>query len=200
MFKCVDAVRRHLTLYSSAKQHGVQIPYPTITIHAQEGNAVLLELNLSDQNTADEDLEFLQLRIFPTSISKAASEQADDIQTNGNGSPSPIKALYDAISACQELNPDPNPEGDEDEEGGFDETAPGATGWITSENMADFMDENGNFRMPEGGTVIGGEEEVYDGDGNADDLGAGAGKRRGADEVDAGDGAKEDETKWQRTG
>jgi len=87
--------------------------------------------------------------------------------------------------------------------GGFDETAPGATGWITSENMADFVDEEGNFRMPEGGMVIGGEDEM-DGDGEeggAGSLGAGAGRRRGADAlVDAEDGAVEDEAKWQRTG
>ena len=79
---------------------------------------------------------------------------------------------------------------------GFDETAPGATGWITSENMADFMDEDGNLRMPEGATVIGGEDE----DEEVAALGAGAGRRRGVDEVDAGDGAVEEDGKGRRTG
>ncbi|KAI7247029.1 hypothetical protein KC343_g1532 [Hortaea werneckii] len=205
-FKDIDVwvTSRYLVLWSPAAEKGLRIPYPTITIHAQEGQAVLLELNLSDSNTADEDLEFIQLRISPTSTSggsEAAADAGVNGHANGNSDATPVKVLYDAISACQELNPDPNPEGDDEEEGGvggFDETAPGATGWITSENMADFMDEDGNFRMPEGATVIGGEE---DGDGEgADGLGAGAGRRRAANEVDAEDGAAQDETKWQRTG
>lgn len=188
-------------MWSSAKSKGVQIPYPTITIHALDGDAVLLQLTLSDQNTADEDLESLQMRIMPSAsgidiqADTLTSEQNGEAHTNGNGTtPKPQQLLYDAISACQELNPDPDP--DNDEGGGFDEMAPGATGWITSENMADFMDENGNLRMPEGATMVGGEEEV---DGEVDVLGQGAGRRRGADEVDADDGA-EDEAKWQRTG
>jgi len=118
-------------------------------------------------------------------------------QTNGQGpsSETAVRQLYEAISACQELNPDPP----SDDEGGFDETAPGATGWITSENMAEFTDENGNFRMPEGMTVIGGEDEDVEVDGAAevDGLGAGAGRTRTAAEVDD---VEEDEAKWQRTG
>ena len=67
---------------------------------------------------------------------------------------SPSQALFKAISDCQELNPDPPEDGDE-----VDETAPGATGWITSENMQDFLDENGELRVPEGVPVIGEEQE-----------------------------------------
>ncbi|KAI7216566.1 hypothetical protein KC333_g4758 [Hortaea werneckii] len=205
-FKDIDVwvTSRYLVLWSTAAEKGLRIPYPTITIHAQEGQAVLLELNLSDSNTADEDLEFIQLRIFPTTTSSGSEAAADagvNGHANGNSDATPVKMLYDAISACQELNPDPNPEGDDDEEGGmggFDETAPGATGWITSENMADFMDEDGNFKMPEGATVIGGEDDAAEEE--ADGLGAGAGRRRAANEVDAEDGAAQDETKWQRTG
>lgn len=103
-----------------------------------------------------------------------------------------------AIGDCQELNPDPA-EDDSEEEGygepAFDETAPGATGWITSENIHEYTDENGNFKMPEGVTVIGGEDEEDD---NAQ-LGEGAGRVRRADEVDADEGAGE-EAKWQKTG
>ncbi|KAI7162701.1 hypothetical protein KC349_g1865 [Hortaea werneckii] len=205
-FKNIDVwvTSRYLVLWSTAAEKGLRIPYPTITIHAQEGQAVLLELNLSDANTADEDLDFIQLRIFPTSTSGGSEAPAAPANAgvNGHGDAAPVKVLYDAISACQELNPDPNPEGDDDEEGGvgaFDETAPGATGWITSENMADFMDEDGNFKMPEGVTVIGGGDDAAEEE-EADGLGAGAGRRRAANEVDAEDGAAQDETKWQRTG
>ena len=106
----------------------------------------------------------------------------------------PDLALFNAISACQELNPDPPEEG---EEGGLDETAPGATGWITSENMADFMDENGEFKMPEGVTVIG--DDSAEGTNGVNGLGGGAGRTRTHAEADAEDGADE-EAKWQRTG
>lgn len=196
----LTASARYLTLFSATSQRGVQISYPTITIHALEGNAVLLELNLSDPDTADEDLEFLQLRITPSGILEHNTTHAS-AQANGDSRPSHVQQLYDAISACQELNPDPNPD-DDDEEGGmggFDETAPGATGWITSENMADFMDENGNFRMPEGATVIDGDAEANAGAEEVDGLGAGAGRRRAADEVD-GEDEGGDDSKWQRTG
>ncbi|KAK3698138.1 hypothetical protein LTR37_017096 [Vermiconidia calcicola] len=184
---------RSLTLWSASKSVGVQIPYQTITVHAQEGSSVYLHLNLSDANTADEDLVFVQLRIEPTTIEahEAPAEDSAQSQPNGHGSQSPAQALFKAISDCQELNPDPPEEGD----GEFDETAPGATGWITSDNMQDFLDENGEFRMPEGVTVIGAEDEVAE----TEALGEGAGRTRTAAEADGADGA-EDETKWQRTG
>ncbi|KAK5137786.1 hypothetical protein LTR08_007358 [Meristemomyces frigidus] len=181
----VWASSSHLTLFATPHARGLHILYPTITIHARQGPAVLLELNLSDANTADEDLEFLQLRIVPSAVAPDSDAE-------------PVQALYDAISACQELHPDPNPS-DDGEGAVFDETAPGATGWITSENMAEFMDAEGNLRFPEGATVVGGEDDL-DGAVQVASLGAGAGRRRGVDEVDAGDAAAGDEGKWQRTG
>ena len=143
----------------------------------------------------DEDMEHMTLRIIPTAIeeqTKTAQEQAGS-QPNGHPSTDPALFLYKAIGDCQELNPDP-PSQDEEEDG-FDETAPGATGWITSENMQGYLDEDGSLRMPEGATVIGGEEDLAQDGG----LGEGAGRTRTAAEVDAEDGA-EDEAKWQRTG
>ena len=83
------------------------------------------------------------------------------------------------------------PLGDEDE---YDETAPGATEWITSENMADFLDENGELRIPQGATVVGDEDSEQP----SWPLGQGAGRSRTADELEADNGAEE-ETKWQRT-
>lgn len=164
------------------------------------GAAVLLELNLSDSNVvADEDIEHLQIRLTPSKI-LSSSAAPPESQANGDGSSATDMsfALYTAIGDCQELNPDAAAQDDSDEEGfggqGFDETAPGATGWITSENMHEFTDEDGNFKMPEGVTVIGDEGEDED-----QELGEGAGRVRRADEVDAGEGADGD-AKWQRTG
>jgi nucleotide-sensitive chloride channel 1A len=151
----------------------------------------------------------LQFRILPTSIEFPENDDhvTSEVETNGavNGSsasPPASASLFRAISNCQDLNPDPRLPGDEDDEddemagGGFDETAPGATGWITSENMAEFMDEEGNFRMPGGVTVIGDEGEFEDAEDGVAQVG-GAGSVRRRDEAEEGDG--EGESKWQRT-
>lgn len=193
---------RQVLLWASEVGAGLKIEYPSITVTAQDGEDVLLEVNLSDGDTADEDIQFVQLRILAREVlhhAGAAQAQAgEDGAANGTtaaGQNEASTALFKAISDCQELNPDPPQAGDEDGgEGGFDPTAPGATGWITSENMGDFMDENGEFRMPEGMTVIGGEEDEQ-----VEGLGEGAGRTRTAAERDTEDGAEE-EGKWQRTG
>jgi len=166
-------------------------------VHAQVGAAVLLELNLSDSNvTADEDIEHLQIRITPATI--VAPNAASGRQSNGSSASDPSFALYMAIGDCQEMNPDPA-EDDSDEEGygggqAFDETAPGATGWITSENMHEYTDADGNFKMPEGITVYGDEE--------GDDvvpLGEGAGRVRRAEEFDDAEEGADADSKWQKT-
>ncbi len=197
-----------MILWSNTRSIGIQIPYPTISLHAEDGVAVLLQLTLSDPNTtADEDLQVITPRLVPHTAGLNGDipppiAHSDAYMTGEATAVSPQQRLYNAISACQELNPDPNLDGDDDEDGmGFDETAPGATGWITSENMADFVDEDGNFRMPEGATMIGGEEDGVDGEAGVpqNGLGPGAGTTRTAAERDSTDGA-EDEGKWQRTG
>lgn len=188
---------RHLSLWSPTTNKGAQITYPTITVHAQVGAAVLLELNLSDSNvTPDEDIEHLQIRITPTNIIAPAASNG---QNNGDSTRAadPSFALYMAIGDCQELNPDPADDDSEEEGYGeqtFDETAPGATGWITSENLHEYTDADGNFKMPEGITVYGDE-----GGDDVVQLGEGAGRVRRADEVDADEGADVD-SKWQKTG
>jgi len=186
---------RHLTLWSPTTNKGAQITYPTITVHAQIGAAVLLELNLSDSNVVpDEDIEHLQLRITASKVIAQTSSAENEKATSD-----PSFALYMAIGDCQELNPDPaqDDDSDADERGpAFDETAPGATGWITSDNLHEFTDADGNFKVPEGVTVFGDEEE---GEAGAEALGEGAGRVRRADEVDAEEGA-DGESKWQKTG
>lgn len=184
-------------MWSATTNKGAQITYPTITVHAQVGAAVLLELNLSDSNvTPDEDIEHLQIRITPTNIIAPAPANG---QNNGDSARAadPSFALYMAIGDCQELNPDPADDDSEEEgygEQAFDETAPGATGWITSENLHEYTDADGNFKMPEGITVYGDE-----GGDDVVQLGEGAGRVRRADEVDADEGADVD-SKWQKTG
>jgi nucleotide-sensitive chloride channel 1A len=204
---------RALLLWSTTQFKGLQIPYPAITVTAQDRTEVLLELNLSAPDASDEDLDFLQIRLLANEVSHHA---VPAVGVNGtaqeDGADASAKKLFKAISDCQELNPDPPAQGEDGEDGeggvGFDPTAPGATGWITSENMADFMDENGEFRMPEGMTVIGGEEdgdEQNGGSAQMNGLGEGAGRRRTAAEIDGdaeqgAEGADGEESKWRRTG
>lgn len=108
----------------------------------------------------------------------------------------PTQMLYNAVSACSNLHPDPVQPGDEDdqdEEGKFmfseaygtvlgeaggemPPAMPGSSGWITVENMHEFFDEEGNPLGPGAGTVRARDEE-------------------NGDEADG----EADETKWRRT-
>jgi nucleotide-sensitive chloride channel 1A len=123
---------------------------------------------------SDDDFETLDLNLIPTE-SPAPTEGS-----NGTSeTPNPAKSIFEALSACADLHPDP--ESGEEEEG--EDTAPGEGGWITSENMDQMMDADGNF--------VG-----------FGTLGAGAGTIRTRDEdmEDAEeDGAEVDDTKWRRT-
>lgn len=160
----------YFTLFSPSASRGLHIPYPTISLHAQQSNALYMQLCLSDiSQTADEDLETLELLLTPVPSTTATDEESS------------AQALYAAVSACADLHPDPDSSEDGEEEDM--DTAPGAGGWITSENMADFTDADGNFVMPEGG------------------LGAGAGSVRTAEQFEDAEenGADGEESKWRRT-
>lgn len=119
------------------------------------------------------------------------------------------KKLYQAISDCSDLNPDPVDQDDEDMEdaaerivfegdyqpvegyegvyagnagGGLPPPIPGSGGWITAENMHEFFDADGNWIGGGNATVIGDEEE-----GVSDELGGGAGVVHGRDEEETGE-------------
>ena len=185
-------LHRTVVLFSKLTSKGVAIDYPTIALHAlgsQDGfTTVYLQLDLLTND--DDDIQTLTMHLIPKATHGEEPESTDG-QANGvdgtNGTPATpngeaAKALFEALSACADLNPDPM---DEDEDGeGAAMPEPGAGGWITSENMQDFMDENGNW--------IGPEVPV---------LGAGAGQVRAREDGDDDEaaGAGED-TKWQRTG
>jgi nucleotide-sensitive chloride channel 1A len=134
--------------------------------------ALLLNISLNDSDTvnADEDISILELTVLPPAYNTDSPQ------------PGCVKEIFSAMNTCADLHPDPDEDGGEGEE---DMTAPGATGWITAENMDDFMDEDGNFK----GVVYG------------EDLGPGAGtvRQRDADETNGTNGV-EAESKYQRTG
>jgi len=171
-----------------------------------------MQLILSDsKNTADEDLETLEVLLTPHASSSTTSSEE---RTSINGrTQSPAQQLYTAISACADLHPDPSSD-DENADGAmgldYENAAPGAGGWITAENMAQFMDEDGNFRVPEQGDGEGGGVVGTDGIGQEGEeeglergLGMGAGRVRRAEEFADAEEVEidgEDEAKWRRTG
>jgi chloride channel, nucleotide-sensitive, 1A len=146
-----------------------------------------MQIEIPDDGGNDEPSS-LQLTII-TPLPIATSE------SNGSGSKTHTQQLYDAISACSDLHPDPFVEDEDDEDGvdriifehdavegfngvlrgasdgGLPPPMPGSSGWITAENVHEFFDEEGNW--------IGDEEDEEGGE-----LGEGAGRVRGRDEVE----------------
>lgn len=119
----------------------------------------------------EEDVKILELTVLPPGYN-TDTPQADC-----------IKDIFTAMNTCADLHPDPNEDAGDGEE---DMTAPGATGWITADNMDDFVDEHGNFKG-----VVYGEE-----------LGPGAGTVRPREDGDDANGVNGEshEDKYQRTG
>jgi nucleotide-sensitive chloride channel 1A len=164
-----------------------------------------IELDPSPSDEDDEP-ETLELTIIPPSIPE--TESANPAQA---AAPDTIKALFEAVSNCANLHPDPIEQDDEDmldgsyddrivfegeaidglpgafssraDAGGLPPPFPGSGGWITAENVNEFFDAEGNW--------IGGAEEEEE----QEPLGEGAGRVRGRDEVDAVEGGGEGEVK-----
>lgn len=183
---------------------------------ANKAPCVLLQLDLTDGGDDDETFDTVQLTLIPPPASTDLSSPAQE----GSATRSEQEKLFDAITACQNLHPDPYDEDeDEDDDGYADRIVfessvdgsnegieglpgvfrgtssgdlpppmPGSTGWITAENVGEYFDEDGNW--------IGGGGEEQEGE----DLGEGAGRVRGRDEINGHDGPQDDgENKRPRT-
>lgn len=204
-------------------QHKAEPSTTTTTSDAEAEAAkapcILLQLDLSDGGADDETFDTVQLTLVPPPASTDLSSPAQE----GAAPRTEQEKLFDAISACQNLHPDPADGGDEDDGedyadrivfeshvdgssegieglpgvirgsagGGLPPPMPGSSGWITAENVSEFFDADGNW--------IGGGGE--DADEEGEELGEGAGRVRGRDEINGnGDGAAEDgESKRTRT-
>lgn len=177
---------------ATSQPTGVSIPYPSIALHAtmkykSSTEALYMNISLNDTETVneDDDIQILELTILPPNY------DPDSPNRDTSADASCIQDIFQAMNTCSDLHPDPDDDSEGDGEN--DETAPGATGWITADNMDEYLDENGNLR----GQVFGaeaGETGVI--------LGPGAGTVRPREEdgehangVNGVDG----ETKWQRT-
>jgi nucleotide-sensitive chloride channel 1A len=150
----------------------------------------------------DEEPESVSLTIIPP----VAQQDADGTPPSNEEKQTPAVALFTALSNCSNLHPDPVGEDEADLQnsalfqagmiatgsasGGLPPPMPGSGGWITAENMSEYIDEDGNW--------IGGEE------GEEEDLGPGAGSVRSREEErgleeEGDDDGEGDNTKWQRT-
>lgn len=190
---------RSFTVFSKQAEAGVSIPYPSISIHAVKHvdgpgdgarvQAVWMQLEFSDGGANDDDFSTVELTIVPP------SPQGDAMRTAA-------QQLYDAVSSCSDLHPDPDDADDDDGEfdrvvfeGGAEHEAlegfagvlrgssngalpppmPGSGGWITADNVHEFFDGEGNW--------LGRDADAHDGaDG---ELGGGAGRTRPRDELES---------------
>ncbi|KAG9193193.1 hypothetical protein G6011_03228 [Alternaria panax] len=176
-----DGIDVNLVLFQSAPSPvGVSIPYPSLALHATmkykttiEALYVNISLNDADSVNDDDDIHMLEITLLPPSYASKPTGTC-------------ITDLFTALNTCADLHPDPDAS-DDDGQDVLDDTAPGASGWITAENMDEYMDENGNFS----GMVIG------------DELGPGAGTVRAREDTEQGangvDGTDGHEGKYHRT-
>lgn len=156
----------------------------------------------------EEELDTIALTIIPRNDAPPPPTVADPDSITDDHSPQPpTVALFTALSNCSNLHPDI---ADDEQEpamsqdsalfqagmiapgntaGGLPPPVPGSGGWITAENMGEYVDEYGNW-IGEQGTA---EEDA---------LGSGAGTIRpredGENETVQDNGTSE--TKWRRTG
>ncbi|KAJ5470223.1 hypothetical protein N7530_007580 [Penicillium desertorum] len=198
-------------LFSRAASAGVSIPYPSISLHAlqrlrvpdtdAEVQGLYMQVATPGAPSADDEEECITMTVvLPADATlQESAEAAEEAET-------PTQQLYNAVSACSNLHPDPVEQGDEDDEedgpkfisaeehdgvfqlgnGGLPPPVDGSSGWITAENMDQFFDADGNW-------IAAGEPPSFP-------LGPGAGTvraREGENGVD--ENGDEDETKWRKT-
>ncbi|KAF1813897.1 hypothetical protein P152DRAFT_472691 [Eremomyces bilateralis CBS 781.70] len=205
-----------LIIWAPATRKGVSIPYPTIALHALQrvsdppsaSQGVYLSLHTVDINQADmgEDIETIDFTLIPSNQSPSTA----DASSTGAASPSAAESLFAALSTCADLHPDPSPDDEAEPSiiggmgglGGLGGIGgpPGDGGWITSENIGQFEDADGNFVGFQGsggaavaGTVHGRGDEEDEGF-EEDEAGEGAGEG-----MEGGDAGNRGETKWRRT-
>jgi chloride channel, nucleotide-sensitive, 1A len=205
-----------LLLFSNSASVGVAIPYPSISLHAiqslpqpspgeQQGLYMQLISEPTDSTEEDNEPDSISITIIPTASAPPPAAAEND-PAEAQSEQTPVVGMFIALSNCSNLHPDPVDPEDQDQgqlegsrlfqagmiepgdaAGGLPPAMPGSGGWITAENMHEFVDEDGNW--------IGGDEEQEEA------LGPGAGivrTREEGDEIGEGIDAAE-ETKWRRT-
>ncbi|KAI0145117.1 regulator of volume decrease after cellular swelling-domain-containing protein [Xylariaceae sp. FL1272] len=217
---------RKLVLFSHNTGTGVEIPYPAITLHAIKkfshdaidfiGVYMQLEFAGSDPDD-DESFDPIELTLIPSHANTAGTESTTIDSLNSERA----NALFNQISACSNLNPDPHneDEDDEDDEFGADHiifesnVEPG----IAIDGLPGVLQGSATGGLPppmpgsSGWITADNVDQYFDQDGNwigeegvSGELGDGAGRVRGRDEAeqDGASGIEEGEdgdTKRPRT-
>ncbi|CAN8095117.1 unnamed protein product [Discula destructiva] len=228
----------NLTIFNSRTSAGIQVPYQSIALHAMQHKAepasdgstpdgdatnkapcVLLQLDLSDGGDDDDTFDTIQLTLIPPASSTDLSFPA---QEGHDANRSEQEKLFDAITACQNLHPDPADE-DEDEDDDDDyadrivfesavdgssegiEGLPGvfrgtATGGLPppmpGSTTGWITAENvGDFFDADGNWIGGGDEEGEEGE----PLGEGAGRVRARDELNGHENGNDDGEEAKRS-
>lgn len=187
---------------------------------ASEGDAdkapsVLLQLDLSDGGADDETFDTVQLTIIPPANSTDLSSPAQE----GSAPQSEQEKLFNAITACQNLHPDPVDEEDDDDDDYADrivfessidgsgegiEGLPGVFRGTATGDLPPPMPGSTGWITAENvadffdadGNWIGGNEDEEDGE----ELGEGAGRVRARDELNGHEGGDaEGDSKRPRT-
>lgn len=164
----------------------------------------------------DEPPDTVSLTVVPAASaprppSDPAANADEALDSDHSPEQTPVMAMFTALSACSNLHPDPiGPEDEEDgsrlmqaglaipgmSDGSLPPPMPGSGGWITAENMHEFIDEDGNWinTLEEDDEE---EEELAD---DQAELGPGAGSVRPRPPESGTNGhSDDDETKWRRT-
>ena len=161
----------------------------------------------SEGGEEDDEADSVSLTIIPQNDAPPPPTTTDpDSHTEDHSPQPPTVAMFTALSNCSNLHPEPANDDQVaglqdsalfqagmiapgDSSGGLPPPVPGSGGWITAENMGDYLDEHENW--------IGGPDA-----GQEEALGTGAGTvrpRGGADDQPAEENGASDETKWRRT-
>lgn len=209
---------RTFTLFSQDATCGVQIPYPLIGIHAvktlrrESGavQAVYMQLDLQDGGADDETYDTVELTIIPPPATTAATTTeagtttpAADTATDSTATPvkSEASVLFDAISACAELHPDPSPDGEDDyddEDGGYEiddrivfdaaegfEPAAGVFQGARDGGLPPPLPGSSGWITADNVHQYFDADGAWIGGGGGGELGEGAGRVRGRDEAEA---------------
>lgn len=207
---------RNLTLYNTAASIGVSIPYPAISLHAiqrladpanpaTEVQGLYMQLELSDpyevNDEEDEDMGLVEITLIPAPASE--------------GLQSSIQALFEAVSNCSNLHPDPIDQEDEDMDGdgtdsrivfegnvGYEGISglPGVQQGVSDGGLPPPFPGSGGWITAENVSQYFDEDGNWIGGGDEEVLGEGAGRVRTRDETEVnGHGEDNDESKRART-
>ncbi|TVY18761.1 hypothetical protein LARI1_G002905 [Lachnellula arida] len=190
----------NLILFNPATSKGVSIPYPTISLHAiqtlddpadssRQIRGLYMQLELSDPYAAseeDEDMDVVELTLIPPPSSTEGESPA-------------IQTLFEAVSNCSNLHPDPSFEEDEEMGDGDGDSRivfegnvgyegisglPGVQAGAADGGLPPPFPGSGGWITAENVSEYFNEDGSWIGEETGENLGEGAGRVRTHDEVD----------------